>query len=169
LIGRRSLIGLAAVVLLASRVHSEPAAKAEGAKACVPQPVLGPLQPLEVVTGKGRAKFLVEMADNDHERERGMMCRTAMAADRGMLFDFKIERDVQFWMHNTLIPLDMVFIQGDGRVLSIVSNARPKDDTAQPASGPIHVRAVLEIPGGRAAQIGLLPGDRVLHRIFPGG
>jgi uncharacterized membrane protein (UPF0127 family) len=59
----------------------------------------------------------------------------------------------------------MVLIQADGRVLSIARNARPLDETPQPSGGP--VRAVLEIPGGRAAQIGVLPGDRVLYRIFP--
>jgi uncharacterized membrane protein (UPF0127 family) len=69
-------------------------------------------------------------------------------------------------MKNTLIPLDMVFIGADGRVFSIAT-ARPRDDTPVPAGGP--VRAVLEIPGGRARQLGVLPGDQVVHRIFRRG
>ena len=83
-----------------------------------------------------------------------------------MLFDFRGPTDnVAFWMRNTLIPLDIVYIRPDGRVLSIARNARPLDETPLPAGGQI--RAVLELAGGRAAQIGLLPGDKVAHRIFP--
>lgn len=164
LIGRRALVGLAGAALATPAWAS--AARA-GGKACTPQPTLGPLEPLEIVTDKGRVRFLVEIADEPRERERGMMCRTAMAPDRGMLFDFQTERPLAFWMKNTLIPLDMVFIRADGRVLSIWRNARPLDETPAPSGGP--ARAVLEIPGGRAAQLGVLPGDRVLHRIFPRG
>jgi uncharacterized membrane protein (UPF0127 family) len=130
------------------------------------QAELKPLQPLTLVTDKGRYAFKVEDADTYKRREIGLMCRTAMAPDRGMLFDFgKPTGDVAFWMHNTLIPLDIVFIRPDGQVLSIARNARPLDDSPLPAGGAI--RAVLELAGGRAAQIGLTPGDRVLHRIFP--
>jgi uncharacterized membrane protein (UPF0127 family) len=82
-----------------------------------------------------------------------------------MLFDFKSPREVAFWMRNTYIPLDLIFIRADGRVLSIARNAKPFDETPIPSGGPI--LGVLEIPGGRAAQIGVLPGDRVVHRIFP--
>jgi uncharacterized membrane protein (UPF0127 family) len=130
------------------------------------QPEIRPLQPLVLATDKGRFAFQVEVADSFKRRETGLMCRTALAPDRGMLFDFKKPSDgVAFWMHNTLIPLDIVYIRPDGRVLSIARNARPLDDSPLPAGGEI--RGVLEIAGGRAAQIGLLPGDRVLHRIFP--
>jgi uncharacterized membrane protein (UPF0127 family) len=89
-----------------------------------------------------------------------------LAADRGMLFDFQAPTDdVAFWMRNTLIPLDIVFIRPDGRVLSIARDAKPLDETPLPAGGTI--RGVLELAGGRAAEIGLMPGDRVVHRIFP--
>ena len=74
---------------------------------------------LEVVTSQGRAKFQVELADNDAERERGLMFRKSLAPDRGMLFDFKAPREVAFWMRNTLIPLDIIFIRADGRVLTL--------------------------------------------------
>jgi uncharacterized membrane protein (UPF0127 family) len=130
------------------------------------QAEIQPLQPLTLVTEKGRFAFKVEDADTYQRRETGLMCRTALAPDRGMLFDFRQPTDdVSFWMHNTLIPLDIVYIRPDGRVLSIARNARPLDDTPLPAGGT--VLGVLEIPGGRAAQIGLLPGDQVLHGIFP--
>jgi uncharacterized membrane protein (UPF0127 family) len=130
------------------------------------QAEIRPLQPLTLVTDKGRFAFKVEDADTFQRRETGLMCRTALAPDRGMLFDFKQPmQGVGFWMHNTLIPLDIVFIRPDGRVLSIARNAQPLDDTTLPAGGTI--RGVLEIAGGRAAQIGLMPGDQVLHRIFP--
>ncbi|MCC7266639.1 MAG: DUF192 domain-containing protein, partial [Caulobacteraceae bacterium] len=125
------------------------------------------LQPLEIVTAKGRHAFQVEFVDNDETRARGLMFRKSLAPDRGMLFDFKTERPVAFWMKNTLIPLDMIFVRADGRILSIARNTTPLSEAPVPAGGP--VRAVLEIPGGRAAQLGVLPGDRVLHRIFPRG
>ena len=125
------------------------------------------LEPLEILTPKGRAKFMVEIADDDQERAQGLMYRKSLASDRGMLFDFKTERSVSFWMRNTYIPLDMIFIRADGRIRSIARNTTPMSDQGVPSGGP--VRAVLEIPGGRAAELGVLPGDRVLHRIFPRG
>jgi uncharacterized membrane protein (UPF0127 family) len=130
------------------------------------QAEIKPLQPLTLETGQGRYAFKIEDADDDAERETGLMCRTALAPDRGMLFDFrKPTNNVAFWMRNTLIPLDIVYIKPDGRVLSIARNARPLDETPLPAGGQI--RGVLELAGGRAAQIGLMPGDKVVHRIFP--
>jgi uncharacterized membrane protein (UPF0127 family) len=125
------------------------------------------LQPLEIVTAKGRHALQVEFVDNDESRTRGLMFRKSLAPDRGMLFDFKTERPLAFWMKNTLIPLDMVFIRADGTIRSIARNTTPLSEAPVPSGGP--VRAVLEIPGGRAAQLGILPGDRVLHRIFPRG
>jgi uncharacterized membrane protein (UPF0127 family) len=75
-----------------------------------------------------------------------------------MLFDFQTEQQVQFWMQNTLIPLDMLFISADGVVKTIHVNAKPMDTTPIPSQVP--VRFVLEIPGGRSVEIGLKPGDR---------
>jgi len=119
---------------------------------------------LDVVTAKGAYHFKVEVADTFATRERGLMFRTRLAPDRGMLFDFKIAQPVSFWMRNTLIPLDIVFIAPDGRVVSIAANAVPHDETPLPSAGP--ALGVLELRGGRAAEIGLSPGDRVRHRIF---
>ena len=127
----------------------------------------GGLQPLEIVTPKGRHAFEVEFVDDDAGRMQGLMYRKSLAPNRGMLFDFKTERPLSFWMKNTLIPLDIIYIRADGRILSIARNTVPLSEAPVPSGGP--ARAVLEIPGGRAAQLGILPGDRVRHRIFPRG
>ncbi|MCG9916591.1 MAG: DUF192 domain-containing protein [Phenylobacterium sp.] len=125
------------------------------------------LEPLEILTGRGPVRFQVEIADNDATRAQGLMYRKSLAPDRGMLFDFHTPRPVAFWMRNTYISLDMIFIRADGRILSIARNTVPLSEEGVPSGGP--VRAVLELIGGRAAQIGALPGDRVIHRIFPRG
>lgn len=125
------------------------------------------LEAVEIVTGRGRARFEVEIAVTPAEQARGLMFRKSLAPDRGMLFIYKRPQPAAYWMRNTLIPLDIIYIQADGRILSIVRNARPHDETPLPSGGP--VLGVLEIAGGRAAQLGVLPGDRVLHRIFPKG
>ena len=101
------------------------------------------------------------------EREKGLMFRKVVPPDRGMLFDFNPPHPVAFWMHNTVTSLDMLFIAPDGRIISIARNARPLDDTPIPSGGV--VRGVLEIGAGRAAQLGILPGDMVRQRIFTGG
>jgi len=154
---------------LAACAADPPSAHAEIARQdpghCQGQPVLQPLQPLAIESGARMAKFRVEIADTPDKREFGLMCRTSLAPDRGMLFDFGgAADDVSFWMRNTLIGLDIVYIRPDGTILSIARDARPLDETPIPAGGVI--RAVLEIPAGRAAQLGLKPGDRVRHRIF---
>ena len=112
-------------------------------------------------TASGDYAFSVEIADDDAERSKGLMFRQSLASDRGMLFDFKTERQASFWMRNTFIPLDMIFIAADGTVKTIHANARPQDPTPIPSNAP--VRFVLEIVGGRAAEIGLKPGDRLEH------
>ena len=123
------------------------------------------LETVEIVSSRGRARFQVEIAATPAEQARGLMFRKSLAPDRGMLFIYKRPQPVAYWMKNTLIPLDIIYIQPGGRILSIVRNARPHDETPLPSGGP--VLGVLEIAGGRAAQLGVLPGDRVLHRIFP--
>jgi uncharacterized membrane protein (UPF0127 family) len=110
-------------------------------------------------TAKGDFAFSIELAETPEARERGLMFRQSLAPDAGMLFDFHTDQPVQFWMVNTLIPLDMVFIAADGVVKAVHANARPEDPTPIPSGAP--VRFVLEIAGGRAAEIGLRPGDRM--------
>lgn len=157
---RRGVVALVLALALSPFAGGCASARAPG---CTPQATLR-LEPLEIATARGPVRLTVELADTPKRREIGMMCRTAIAPDRGMLFDFQSPQPVAFWMRNTLIPLDMVFIDGQGQVYSIVRNAEPLTDTPRPSGGPI--RAVLEIGGGRAAQLGILPGDRVRHRIF---
>jgi hypothetical protein len=112
-------------------------------------------------TGKGAFTFNVEVVDTPETTAQGLMFRESLADDAGMLFDFKEVREVSFWMQNTLIPLDMIFIAPDGTVETIHVNARPLDTTSIPSQVP--VQFVLEIPGGRSVEIGLEPGDRVEH------
>ena len=121
-------------------------------------------EPLEIVTRQGVRHFTVEIADTDQARERGLMFRKHLAGGEGMLFDFKTPQPVAFWMKNTLIPLDMLFIAPDGRVVSIARRATPMSETPIASGG--EVLGVLEIRGGRAAEIGVRPGDRVRERIF---
>jgi len=122
---------------------------------------------LEIVTKTGVRPFTVELATNDAERERGLMFRKELPDGRGMLFDFQHERPVAFWMHNTYIPLDMIFIRADGRILSIAENTKPQSDDLVPSGGP--VRAVLEVIGGTARKLGIAPGDRVIGSFFGKG
>lgn len=112
-------------------------------------------------TSKGDFAFNLEIADTEQSRERGLMFRTSLAPDAGMLFDYHREQLATFWMQNTLIPLDMVFIAADGMVKTVHVNARPMDTTTIPSEVP--VRFVLEIAGGRADEIGLKPGDTMSH------
>jgi uncharacterized membrane protein (UPF0127 family) len=92
------------------------------------------------------------------------MYRKQMAADHGMLFDFQHDQPVSFWMHNTFIPLDMIFISSDGRIVRIAENAKPMSDDLIPSILP--VRAVLEVDGGVTRNLGIHPGDRVGGSIF---
>ena len=112
-------------------------------------------------SASGDHSFTVEVVDTPETRAKGLMYRTELADDAGMLFDFKQEREVSFWMSNTLIPLDMLFVGADGVVKTIHANARPQDLTSIPSQVP--VQFVLEIPGGRAATLGIQPGDTMEH------
>ncbi|WP_332700506.1 DUF192 domain-containing protein [Devosia sp.] len=109
----------------------------------------------------GEHSFNVEIVDTPETRAEGLMFRQELADDAGMLFDFKEERQVSFWMRNTFIPLDMIFVGADGVVKTIHVNARPQDPTSIPSQVP--VQFVLEIPGGRSVEIGLQPGDTMEH------
>jgi uncharacterized membrane protein (UPF0127 family) len=122
------------------------------------------LQTLEIASKTGVHAFSVELVENDADRAKGLMYRKELPEGRGMLFDFHREQDVSFWMQNTYIPLDMLFIRGDGRILSIAENTEPLSTRMIPSRGP--VRAVLEVIGGSARKFGIAPGDRVAHPIF---
>jgi uncharacterized membrane protein (UPF0127 family) len=117
------------------------------------------LPTIEIVSKTGVHVFTVELARNDEERAQGLMFRKELPEGRGMLFDFQRDQDVSFWMKNTYIPLDMIFIRGDGRILRIAENTEPFSERQVPSGGP--VRAVLEVIGGTAKKLGIEPGDKV--------
>jgi hypothetical protein len=121
-------------------------------------------QTLEIASKSGVHVFSVEIADNDAERAKGLMYRKELPEGQGMLFDFHREQEVSFWMQNTYIPLDMVFIRADGRILRIAENTEPLSTKLIPSGGP--VRAVLEVIGGTTQKLGIAPGDRVASPIF---
>jgi len=122
------------------------------------------LESLEIITASGVVPFSVEVMRTDDELQRGLMFRKELPEGRGMLFDFRPERNVSMWMKNTLIPLDMIFIQADGRILRIAENAEVQSEKIIPSGGP--VRGVLEVIAGTAKKLGIKPGDRVAHPLF---
>ncbi|WP_255743714.1 DUF192 domain-containing protein [Aliiroseovarius sediminis] len=109
----------------------------------------------------GQARFTVEIADDDSERARGLMHRETMPATHGMLFLYDRPREVSFWMKNTLIPLDMLFLRADGTVARIHHNAVPHDLT--PIPGGTDILAVLEVNGGIAKRFGIDAGSVLRH------
>ena len=116
---------------------------------------------LTIHSADGDHTFNIEIVDTAESRAQGLMYRQELADDAGMLFDFLGEQQVSFWMRNTFIPLDMLFITADGVVKNIHVNARPHDPTGIPSDGP--VQFVLEIPGGRSVELGIEAGDTVTH------
>jgi uncharacterized membrane protein (UPF0127 family) len=121
-------------------------------------------QGLEIVSKTGVHPFAVEVVANEADRAKGLMYRKSLPEGQGMLFDFHSEQDVSFWMQNTYIPLDMIFIKADGRIANIVENTEPLSTKMIPSRGP--VRGVLEVIGGTARKLGIVAGDRVAHPIF---
>lgn len=109
----------------------------------------------------GSARFRVEIADSPEERARGLMYRESMSSGAGMLFIFDRPREVGFWMKNTLIPLDMLFVEPDGRVAKVHENAIPHDETLIP--GGANIAYVLEINGGLARRLGISEGAELRH------
>jgi uncharacterized protein len=112
--------------------------------------------PLTIRSKNGVHRFTVEVAATPEQQERGLMFRRSIGADRGMIFPYQPAQEVAFWMKNTLIPLDIVFIRADGTIVRIV-NAEPMDLTPLPSGEP--VTGVLEIRAGRAAELGIKEGD----------
>jgi uncharacterized membrane protein (UPF0127 family) len=113
----------------------------------------------------GSESFAVELADDGAERSQGLMFRESMDPGSGMLFVYETPRRAQFWMKNTLIPLDMIFADATGTVTRVHANAVPGDLT--PIDGGEGVRFVLEINGGLAARLGITPGALLRHPSIP--
>ncbi len=114
---------------------------------------------IEIVSKSGVHAFDVQLATNDAERERGLMYVKQLPEGQGMLFDFQRDEPVSFWMHNTYISLDMIFIGGNGQILHIAENAKPLSDALIPSGYP--VRFVLEVIAGTADKLGIAVGDKV--------
>ncbi|MDO7834442.1 DUF192 domain-containing protein [Sphingobium sp. HBC34] len=117
------------------------------------------LLPVVIRTAKGVHRFDVEVAATPQEQEKGLMFRKDLPADGGMLFPMEPPRTASFWMKDTLIPLDMLFIHTDGTIAFLKSNAQPYSRI--PVSAGVPVAAVLELRGGRAADLGIAEGDMV--------
>ena len=116
--------------------------------------------PLQITTAAGRThRFTVEVARTPEEQAQGLMQRQSLAPDRGMIFPYDTPRPASFWMKNTLIPLDMIFIAPGGRIARIEANTVPL--SLEPVASGVPVEAVLEIAGGRSAELGIAAGDRV--------
>ena len=123
---------------------------------------------LVVETAAGDAyRFDVEVALSMQQRARGLMFREHMADDAGMLFVYPAEQQIRMWMKNTLIPLDMLFVANDGRIVDIAVDTVPFSEAVVASSGP--VRAVIELNAGTAARLGIRVGDLVRHPLFGGG
>lgn len=122
------------------------------------------VQRLEIDTASGPHVFQVEVMRSEKERARGLMDRRSMPRDRGMLFDFQTEQPVWFWMKDTYIPLDMIFVAKNGRVVSIKHDAKPMDETLIPSGAP--TLGVIELNAGEANAIGVAVGDKVKNPIF---
>ena len=123
-----------------------------------------PLEPLTITTSTGEHRFMVEIADDDMERQRGLMEREPLAEDRGMLFQFPDLAERSFWMRNTPSSLDIIYIDPRGRIVSIAKNVAPMSDALIPSNGP--ASGVLEVRAGRADEIGAKAGDKITHPFF---
>jgi uncharacterized membrane protein (UPF0127 family) len=154
----RARAGLLAVttILLLLAGCSKPSAETS--------PIGLPMETITIDTDHGSQTFQVEIAADDASRERGLMFRKTMEPDHGMLFVFPVSEGVAFWMKNTILPLDMIFIREDGTISSIAANATPYSTQEIPSMEPI--RAVLELNAGRAMDLGIVPGAVVHAKAF---
>jgi uncharacterized membrane protein (UPF0127 family) len=132
--------------------------------ACASESVALPVETIVIDTHRGPARFRVEVANDAASQERGLMYRKQLAQNSGMIFDFARPRFAAFWMKNTYIPLDMLFVRADGTISSIEPNAVPLSLQTIPSREPIV--AVIELNGGRAHDLDIEPGDRVRAPIF---
>jgi hypothetical protein len=124
-----------------------------------------PVESATIVTAGGdRHPFRLHMARTPEHRRRGLMFVTRLDDDQGMLFDFEVPRSVSMWMKNTPLSLDMLFVRADGRIANIASHTRPFSKKMIPSHGD--VLAVIELPAGTTARLGISDGDRVEHPIF---
>jgi uncharacterized membrane protein (UPF0127 family) len=157
----RALACLGALLMLAACSAASKSAgdgNAAGANAAA-EAARGVTIPLTIRTAKGTHRFDVELALTPGQQEQGLMFRKDLPADGGMIFPMKPPRVASFWMKNTVIPLDMLFIRTDGSVAMIAHDTKPY--AREPVSAGVPVSGVLELAGGRAAALGIAEGDIV--------
>ncbi len=118
-----------------------------------------PVETITIDTKAGPHSFSMEVASDDESREKGLMFRKEMAPDAGMLFDFHTPQLVSFWMENTILPLDMLFVRADGTIARIKANATPYSRENIPSGEPVQL--VIELNAGRAAALGITEGGKV--------
>ena len=153
-------------VLLAGA--SPPACRNGGPSGGAAPPVVAPAPTVVLQTSDARTIAVrVELARTEDERARGLMYRNHLEPDAGMLFLFPRPSALAFWMKNTLIPLDMLFMDHDRRIIGIVENAAPETETPRRVDGDAEF--VLEIGGGLARRWGVTPGSTAEFRGLPGG
>jgi uncharacterized membrane protein (UPF0127 family) len=122
------------------------------------------VEPLRITTASGVREFAVEVARTPEQQSKGLMFRTELADNKGMLFPHDVPRELSMWMRNTYIPLDMLFIRTDGTVHRIAERTEPLSEKVIASQG--EVKAVLELAGGAAERLGIRAGDRVEHAEF---
>jgi uncharacterized membrane protein (UPF0127 family) len=121
-------------------------------------------EPLKLVTAQGVREIEIELTETPQEKATGLMFRTELPDSKGMLFSYDRPQEITMWMHNTYIPLDMVFIRADGVVHRIEAHTEPLSDDIISSQGD--VTACLELAAGAAERLGLKPGDRIEHPLF---
>lgn len=156
---------LAAGLVPAAMAHAQilPIPPGPGCVADGPPQTGLPTEQIAFNTATGPKRFTVQIAADEPSREKGLMFVRRMADDTGMIFDFKTPGPQAFWMHNTYIPLDLIFIQDDGKVLKIARNAPTCSDVPIPSGGP--VRTVVELNAGTADRLGIKEGDWVTSTV----
>jgi uncharacterized membrane protein (UPF0127 family) len=155
---RRGLPALVALFGLAMGLLALPRAHAIESLQQFPSSVLA------IQTHKGAEWFTVWIADTPERSEQGLMFLQWLPTDQGMLFPQDSPRVMRMWMKNTLIPLDMVFIDAKGRIVSIHERATPRSEDIIASTVP--VKAVLELAGGQCSALGIHVGDQVRHALF---
>lgn len=153
------LVSMLAALILVGGCHAQLNGSESAAAPVVAEQQNPALLPLTIQAASGRHAFRVEVARTDEEQAQGLMFRTSLPDDGGMLFPFDPVRPASFWMKNTVISLDLLFVRADGSIARIAANAVPY--SLDPIVSGEPVKAVLELAGGKAAALGIAEGDHV--------
>jgi uncharacterized membrane protein (UPF0127 family) len=162
-------LSAAALALASGAACAQVSPEQVGGPGCVadgpPQTSL-PRERLTIQTARGPVRFDLQIAADDPTRQKGLMFVRSMPQDQGMIFDFQQPQQTAFWMHNTYLPLDLIFVDAEGRIANIAHKAPVCNDNPVPGRG--FIRAVIEINAGVAEKLGIQPGDQVTSdKTFP--